>query len=299
MVLFFKSLPRLYKNAFRDLHRHFSMAFSCAVSICVSLLIALLLVVSATNVSQFTKNIEGEIAIQVSLSPTVSLTQREEIQSTLQTIEGIDSVVFSDKQQELDHLIQENGDVFRQYEGDKNPLYDVFVLEMNNPENIEKVSKKIQKIEGVVGVEYGGNTISNLVNVFKGVRYTSAAVVAFMIVVSLFLIRSSMKAAIRMRSEEIAIMRQVGAYNWFISTPFMIEGMTIGFWGALGPSLLVGIGYPLLYNGMGGVFLSEMFHLVNPFPFVLWLVLAIFVAGIFVGMLGSYLAVRKYLRWTR
>lgn len=299
MVLFFKSLPRLYKNAFRDLHRHFSMAFSCAISISISLLIALMLVVSAANVSQFTKNIEGEIVIQVSLSPTVTSEQKREIQTSLQNLNGIESIDFSNKDEELDHLIQENGDVFRQYEGDKNPLYDVFVLEMKNPENIEKISERIQKIEGVVGVEYGGNTISNLVNVFKGVRYTSVAVVAFMIVVSLFLIRSSMKAAIRMRSEEIAIMRQVGAYNWFISTPFMIEGLTIGFWGALGPSLLVGIGYPILYKVMGGVFLSEMFHLVRPFPFVLWLILIIFAIGICVGMLGSYLAVRKYLRWTR
>ena len=299
MVLFFKSLPRLHKNAFRDLHRHFSMAFSCAISISISLLIALLLIVSAVNATQFTKSIEGEIAIQVSLSPTLTQKQKEEIQTSLRAFEGIDSIHYSNKDEELDQLIQENGDVFRQYEGDKNPLYDVFVLEMNQPENIEQLSKKIEKIDGVVGVEYGGNTIANLVNVFKGVRYTSVAVVVFMIVVSLFLIRSSMKAAIRMRSEEIAIMRQVGAYNWFISTPFMIEGITIGFWGALGPSLLVGIGYPLLYNMMGGVFLSEMFDLVAPFPFVLWLIVAIFAAGICVGMLGSYLAVRKYLRWTR
>ena len=299
MVLFFKSLPRLYKNAVRDLRRHFSMAFSSAVSISISLLIAILLIVSAFNITQFTKSIESEIVIQVSLLPTITQQQKDEIQNSIQALDEFDSITFSDKEQELERLIQDNGDIFRQYEGDKNPLYDVFILEMENPENIKTIAKEIEKLDGVANVEYGGSTISKLVNVFKGLRFGSTLVVVFMIAVSLFLIRSSMKAAIRMRMEEITIMRQVGAYNWFISTPFMIEGMTIGFWGALGPGLLVGIGYPVLYNVMNGAFLSEMFQLIPPFPFVLWVVLGVFASGMIVGMMGSYLAVRKYLRWTR
>ena len=299
MRLFLKSLPRLYKNAFKDLHRHFSMAFSSAVSISISLLIAVLLIVSAFNVTQFTTHIENEFVVQVSLLPTSTENQKEQILMNLESMKSVSKVTFSDKDQELDRLIEENGDIFRQYEGDKNPLYDVFIVELKNPDEINKVSKKIEKMEGVANVEYGGSTISKLVSVFKGLRVGSTIIVGFMIAVSLFLIRSSMKAAIRMRMEEIMIMRQVGAYNWYISMPFMIEGMTIGFWGAFGPALLVGIGYPVLFKLMNGTFLSEMFPLIAPYPFVLWVLLGLFASGMLVGVLGSYLAVRKYLRWTR
>ena len=299
MGLFLKSLPRLYKNAFKDLHRHFSMAFSSAVSISISLLIAILMIVSAVNVTQFTANIENEFVIQVSVLPSITRSEKSEIESRLDEFEGIKNITFSDKEQELDRLIEENGDIFRQYEGEKNPLYDVYLVEMDNPDEIKETAKKMEKIEGVVDVEYGGSTIAKLVSLFKGLRIGSAVIVVFMIALSLFLIRNSMKSAIRMRMEEIMIMRQVGAYNWYISMPFMIEGMTIGFWGALGPALLIGIGYPVLFKMMNGAFLSEMLPMIEPFPFVLWLVAGLFAAGIIVGIAGSYLAVRKYLRWTR
>ena len=108
-----------------------------------------------------------------------------------------------------------------------------------------------------------------------------------MVLIAVFLIRNTIKMTILVRKDEIAIMRTVGAYNWYISFPFVLEGIFIGFWGALGPVLICIFGYTGLY------------HVLKPYPFVLWTSGGILLIGMVVGMLGSYLAVRKYLRWTR
>ena len=104
---------------------------------------------------------------------------------------------------------------------------------------------------------------------------------------------------IQARQEEIAIMRNVGASNWYVRTPFVIEGMYIGILGAIIPVLLIMGGYYFVYEAFGGVFLSSMFVMVDFWPFAGYVGLLILLIGIAVGMVGSSLAVGKYLRWKR
>ena len=79
-----------------------------------------------------------------------------------------------------------------------------------------------------------------------------------MVLIAVFLIRNTIKMTILVRKDEIAIMRTVGAYNWYISLPFVLEGIFIGFWGALGPVLICIFGYTGLYHVMNGMFFSDM-----------------------------------------
>ncbi len=300
MLLFIKSIPRLYRSARKDLARHFSMAFSSSLSIGIALLIAALLVITAANVSSFTDSVESELVIQASINPTVSEEGKTQLYEQISRIDNIQSIEYSSKEQELDELIAENGDIFSQYaqEG-RNPLYDVYVIVVKDPAQIEKVSEQVAKLNGISGVNYGGSAIDKLVSLFSGLRRYGSLFVVGMIFLAIFLIRNTIKMTIHVRQEEIAIMRQVGAYNWYISTPFVIEGMMIGAWGAFIPALIAGIGYPLMYNAMHGIFISGLFQLIPPVPFLIWTILGMFGIGILTGMLGSYLAVRKFVRWIR
>ncbi|WP_304647699.1 permease-like cell division protein FtsX, partial [uncultured Dubosiella sp.] len=300
MLLFLKSIPRLYRSARKDLSRHFPMAFSSALSIGIALLIAMLLVVVAANINRFTNSIEEELVIQASISPTLAESSKESLREQIAQIDGIESVQFSSKEEELDKLIQENGDVFSRYaEEGRNPLYDIYIIEVRDPEHIDEISAAVEEIPGINAVNYGGGAITKLVSIFQVLRRYGSVLVLFMILLAIFLIRNTIKMTIHVRKDEIAIMRQVGAYNWYITTPFVLEGMVIGAWGALIPALLVGIGYPLFYQGMHGVFISDLFQLLAPFPFVVWIVLGLFAIGLGTGMIGSFLAVRKYVRWIR
>ncbi len=300
MLLFIKSLPRMVRSASKDISRHFSTAFSSSLSIAIALLIATFMTVMAASIDQFTKNIESEFVVQVSLLPTVTEEQRQVLTDELSSMKGAGRVTYSTKDQELDELIAQNGEIFSQYAGeDRNPLLDVLTVHLENAQQVEAVSKEAAKLDGVASVSYGGSMISKMVDVFDAVRTGGWLLVGFMIILAVYLTRISVKMTIHTRQEEIAIMRQVGAYNWYITTPFVFEGLIIGFWGALVPGLLVLLGYPALYNLLGGVLLSDMFVLISPWPFAAYVTAGVFGIGLLTGALGSWLAVRKYLRWYR
>ncbi len=300
MLLFIKSLPRMVRSASKDISRHFSTAFSSSLSIAIALLIATFMTVMAASIDQFTKNIESEFVVQVSLLPTVTEEQRQVLTDELSSMKGAGHVTYSTKDQELDELIAQNGEIFSQYAGeDRNPLLDVLTVHLENAQQMEAVSKEAAKLDGVASVSYGGSMISKMVDVFDAARTGGWLLVGFMIILAVYLTRISVKMTIHTRQEEIAIMRQVGAYNWYITTPFVFEGLIIGFWGALVPGLLVLLGYPALYNLLGGVLLSDMFVLISPWPFAAFVTAGVFGIGLLTGALGSWLAVRKYLRWYR
>jgi len=300
MLLLIKSLPRMVRSASKDISRHFSTAFSSSLSIAIALLIATFMTVMAASIDQFTKNIESEFVVQVSLLPTVTEEQRQVLTDELSSMKGAGHVTYSTKDQELDELIAQNGEIFSQYAGeDRNPLLDVLTVHLENAQQVEAVSKEATKLDGVASVSYGGSMISKMVDVFDAARTGGWLLVGFMIILAVYLTRISVKMTIHTRQEEIAIMRQVGAYNWYITTPFVFEGLIIGFWGALVPGLLVLLGYPALYNLLGGVLLSDMFVLISPWPFAAYVTAGVFGIGLLTGALGSWLAVRKYLRWYR
>lgn len=300
MLLFFKSLPRLVRSANKDMHRHFSMTFSSIVSIGIALLMALFIFVIYMNVGGFTDQIESEFMIQVSLNPTLEEDGIDELSNSISSLASVKKVTYSSKEDELNALIKENGAMFKQYKGeDKNPLYNVLNVELKDNSKISAVTKKISKMDGVVEATYGGSAISTMVQLFKNIRIWGSVFVGLMVFIAVFLIRNTIKMTILVRKDEIAIMRTVGAYNWYISFPFVLEGIFIGFWGALGPILICVFGYTGLYHVMNGMFFSDMMSMLNPYPFILYTALGILFMGMIVGMFGSYLAVRKYLRWTR
>ena len=300
MLLFFKSLPRLVRSANKDMHRHFSMTFSSIVSIGIALLMALFIFVIYMNVGGFTDQIESEFMIQVSLNPMLEEDEIDELSNSISSLASVKKVTYSSKEDELNALIKENGAMFKQYKGeDKNPLYNVLNVELKDNSKISAVTKKISKMDGVVEATYGGSAISTMVQLFKNIRIWGSVFVGLMVFIAVFLIRNTIKMTILVRKDEIAIMRTVGAYNWYISFPFVLEGIFIGFWGALGPILICVFGYTGLYHVMNGMFFSDMMSMLNPYPFILYTALGILFMGMIVGMFGSYLAVRKYLRWTR
>ena len=300
MLLFFKSLPSLVRSANKDMHRHFSMTFSSIVSIGIALLMALFIFVIYMNVGGFTDQIESEFMIQVSLNPALEEDEIDELSNSISSLASVKKVTYSSKEDELNALIKENGAMFKQYKGeDKNPLYNVLNVELKDNSKISAVTKKISKMDGVVEATYGGSAISTMVQLFKNIRIWGSVFVGLMVFIAVFLIRNTIKMTILVRKDEIAIMRTVGAYNWYISFPFVLEGIFIGFWGALGPILICVFGYTGLYHVMNGMFFSDMMSMLNPYPFILYTALGILFMGMIVGMFGSYLAVRKYLRWTR
>ena len=288
-------------DAWRNLIRHISLTVSSVIAVTVTLLIVGVLVVIAGNISDFTDNIESDFQIQATISPGFSEDKEiAELQAQIEQLDHVESCTFSSKEDELQELIAENGEMFRYYEGeDRNPLYDVFRIELDDNRQIDAVSEALNQMDGIVEATYGGDEITVMVSVFEALRSGGAVFVVFLAILALLSIQNTIRMTIQARNTEIAIMRSVGASNWYIRGPFILEGMYIGVLGSIIPIVLISCGYYALYQAFDGVLLSSMFVMKPMWPFIFGVCLILLLGGILVGMAGSFLAVGKYLRWKR
>lgn len=300
MIQFIKSLPFHFKSAFKNVFRHFPMSFSAisAVTVTLTLLSAFLLI--AGNIAAFTQNVEAEIRIHVVCDETIeNYTQIEEVKSKLEALPYVKRVEISSKENELEMMIKEKGEEFAMFRGQKNPLHNGYFVYLNDANQIDAVTDSIYQIEGIENAVYGGESVVNMVEFFKTIRGMEVIIVIILTALTAFLISSSIKMTIYARTTEIGIMRNVGATNWFIKTPFVIEGMIIGIAGAIVPALLTVYGYSYFYHNVGGKIITDLFKLLPLYPFTRYICFVLFGAGILVGVLGSFISTTKYLRWKR
>lgn len=297
MNRFIKSLPKHFFTACISLHRHMAMTISSISAILVTMLLMGILLLAGGNIDAFTKNVENEVKIHVSID---SLTKDDEIKTLekeISSIPQVKHVAFSSSEDELNTLIEHNGAVFSRYK-DRNPMPNVFEVEVYKAEDVQTVAKKIASLNGIEKADYGGSSIENLIAVFEVIRNTGVAVIAVLGVLTIFLITHTIRMSIYTRKIEISIMRNVGAENWYICMPFVFEGMMIGFVGAIIPAVISIFAYSSIFEMLNGYFVSDMFVL-KPVAFSYGIAGVLVLAGILVGMFGSFLATRKYLRWRR
>ncbi len=305
MIQFFKSLPYHIKAAFKSIFRHMALSISAASAVTVTLVLVATFMLVALNISNFTRNIEDSVKIHVKIEQTYEDDEIAALGNQIHQIDGVSNVQYSDKDSEMDaflEYIQETGGTpsfYESYRGENNPLRDAFIIEVDEPENIEQIAEEIRALDGVETAEYGGASAKTMLDAFDSIRAGGAIFIIALSVLAMFLISNTIKMTIYARMEEISIMRNVGAANWFIKTPFMIEGMVIGLAGAILPILFTIFGYNALYNMIDGVLFTEMFALYPTIPFTLQVSGILALMGMLVGLFGSFFSVNKYLRWKR
>lgn len=143
---------------------------------------------------------------------------------------------------------------------------------------------------------YGGSSTNKLVDILESVRNGGAIFVVALIVVALFMIANTIKITITSRSTEISIMRMVGASNWYIRIPFMLEGIFIGLIGSIVPLLILVYGYKFAYVTMTSMMSSNLITFMSPYPLVWQLGALLALLGAVVGLIGSFFSVRKFLK---
>lgn len=151
-------------------------------------------------------------------------------------------------------------------------------------------------MDNVSVVRYGEGMVDKMVAAFSSIEKVTYGVVIALVLVTVFLIINTIKLTISARKREIGIMRLVGASNFTIKTPFIIEGMILGMFGSIVPIGFSTYGYMVFYNHFDGHLYSELIKLLLPEPFIYQVSLIVLGVGILVGMIGSAQAVRKYLK---
>lgn len=303
MIKFFRSIPNHVKTAFQSLTRHGAMTFSSVSAVMITLTLLMVFILIAGNISNFTVSIEKSLMIHSTIDGSLNEEGIEELQRRVENLDHVVKVTFSSKDEELENYMSSMDEaskkLYETYEGDGNPLLNAFQIEVDAGENMEVVYQKLQNIEGIQDSDYGGDTANLIVKTMDGLRIGGGIFVAALGVLAVFLISNTIKSAIYSRKSEISIMRNVGATNGYIKFPFMIEGMFIGILGAILPILITCFGYRYLYETMNGIFLIPMFQLQTVEPFIWYVSLILLGTGMIVGVMGSFFAVNKYLKWKR
>mgnify|MGYP001852753594 FL=1 len=296
---FFRMLRRSIRDAFKSVFRNFSLSLASISCITITLIIVAVSIIVTFNVQNFTKEMEKDLTIVVFLDTDTTEEEVEEIRDKLESMSNVESLTYQSKASVKEEMSQENevfNEVMSTWDDEDNPLKDTFQVKVKVVERISNTAKNIEKIDKVSSVKYGEGMVDNLIEAFEAAQNVSYGMVIALILVTVFLIINTIKLTIFSRKREISIMRLVGASNFTIKTPFIIEGMVLGLLGSIIPILIVCFGYIALYNHFDGYLYSRMITLIEPEPFIYMVSGIVLVIGIIVGMIGSASAVRKYLK---
>ncbi|WP_080145518.1 permease-like cell division protein FtsX [Marinilactibacillus piezotolerans] len=292
----FRTVKRHIAESFRSIIRNGWMTLAAISAVAVTLLLVGSFIALLMNVNKLASDIENDVSIRVHVDLAAEEADREALQESLEGLENVESVEFSSREEELDNVIGSYGDAFGLFDGDNNPLYDVFVVNTTTPEQTAEVAQQAETLDYVAEVNYGGSDADRLFKVMGTVRNVGVVIIVALVFTAVFLIANTIRITIFSRRTEIEIMKLVGATNWFIRWPFLIEGALIGLIGALIPVSIISYvylrGFDTIMNYLSGTY----FALLPPNPFLILLVAALLSIGVIIGSLGSAMSIRKFLK---
>lgn len=297
----FRILGRNVRDAFKSVIRNFSLSIASITCITITLLLVSITIIISYNVNKFTKDIEKDLTVVVFVKKDVSNEDSENIKNKLEAIDNVEvsSIKYYTKEDVKNQMMEES-DTFKavlpQYDETNNPLLNMYELKVIEIREISKTVDKLQKLPEVSSVKYGEGMVDKLVGVFDVIKKASLVIVAALIIVTAFLISNTIKLTIFSRRNEIEIMRLVGTSNAVIRLPFLFEGLFLGIIGSIIPILATIYGYFIIFDNSKGKLVYDLVKLAKPSEFIFYLAIALVVLGGVVGMLGSYRAVRKYLK---
>ena len=297
----FHRFVRHVKEGFLGVRRHIGMALSSASAVTITLLLVGLFLLLSANLAVLSKDIEDSISLVALLNRDVTAeAEISSISDKIHAVHGVAEVDYRTKDQEFDFYNEQYPDMaeFSDLYRDSNPFHDAFLITVTDGGVLKDVKNEIAQIRGIESVMDGGDQTYVLIDILKNVRIVGGVLVLSLCVLAVYLIYNTIKITISSRSDEIWIMRNVGATNGYIRAPFLVEGVIIAVIGSIIPVAAAVGSYLYLYNATGGV-LAGVLRMIPPFPFLYYVCLILLGIAVVVGFLGSYISVCKGLRLRR
>lgn len=290
---------RPIKEGFIGFFRHFSVSLSSVAVVTFTMLFLGMILIVTDNINTMTKTIETGIEVWVPVKTTHE-NKVEEIHQQLQADPNILEVRYIPKDEALAQYIEENQtDAYNFLIGEENPMLDAFIIQVQSGEVLNEVVSKLEAADWPNEVRDGGEATSILLSTMESIRFGGTIFVIALLILAIFLISNTIKLSIHSRQDEIEIMSIVGATNSFIRSPFLIEGLLIGFVGSIIPILVVIFGYNYLINRDISATMFSVISLNPVYPLVQNIALILLGTSLIVGLIGSYISVTRHLRWTR
>ncbi|HWR38627.1 MAG TPA: permease-like cell division protein FtsX [Patescibacteria group bacterium] len=283
------------KEAFSSLKHNALMSVASVSTVALSLLILGVFLVMVLNLNHMASALESQIQVTAYLQDGMSDRDMREIGTRISNMPGVSQVLFVDKETAMtrfkDRLGQQQG--LLSALGDTNPLPNAFEIKLERPEQVKPTAQAISQLKGVENTKYGQEVIEQLFQLTKMIRVFGLVLIIFLALAALFIISNTIRITVFARRKEIGIMKYVGATDWFIRWPFLIEGMVLGFFGALLAVLALIESYSLFTER---VYESLAFlPLIPKYPFLTIISVALLIVGTAIGALGSTISLRRFM----
>ena len=291
------SLKYLTHEGFRNVwvNRLMSLASVTVLMACLIIMGAGIMIYF--NINNVVDKVQSQNVVMVYVADDASEDETTQIGTSLKGISNVESCEFVPKEVAFQEQIQSMGGDAALFEGfDEIPLPDAYKVTVKDLSQFENTVSQIKQINKVDSVRENSDLASKLLSLRHAVSIVSVGLVIMLFLVALFIISNTIRITMFSRKLEISIMKAVGATNWFIRWPFMIEGMILGtISGIVSLGVLWG-----LYAVAEKVFAQTLsligFSLV-PFSGYWSQILLVFVAiGLFTGGFGSLVSMAKYLK---
>lgn len=283
-------------ESFKSLKRNKTISIAAAATVAATLFILGLSLVVMLNVKQGVLEVQSKVEVKVILKDSITTKQKKAIEDKINSVAGIVSLHYETKKEAVtkfkDQLGEQNKSLVDGLEKD-NPLPNSYIVKVKTPEIVSEVVKSIDNMPGIEVIKDGRGVVDKIIKITSTIRWIGIVILIILVGVSLFLIGNTIKITVYSRRREIGIMKYIGATDWFIRWPFIIEGMIIGVIGAFISDIVLYYLYRIMYAKFSSSLV--LMQLVSP-QYVYTNILALFIlCGILIGSLGSILSMRKFL----
>lgn len=294
-----KGLFNSWGEAFKSLYRNKWISIASIGVVAVTLLMLGVFLVVRMNLEQITQGIKEQVEITLDIDDFATEDERSELRSALAANSAIAEFKYASKEESMRRLAEEMklGDLGDSYlEPGENPLPDSYKIRPVVPERVSELARELEGYPAAGAVRYGDSEF--IENLFDAVHILQIIGVTLMIalgITAVFLIAHTIRLTVFIRRREIMIMKYVGATNWFIRWPFIMEGLTIGLIGAIIPLGIINLVYQ---SSMDWVVAENLLFidLVQLTDIRVELFKYLLPIGCGLGVLGSLLSMDRFLR---
>lgn len=284
------------KEVYTSFKRNIWMTLASIFTVVLSLFILGFFSIVILNLNKMADTLESQVQISVYLKDDLSQEEIDETKETLSKIEGLQDIKFTTCEEAMKNFKERLGDQQFLLDAldDTNPLPNSFSLTVTSPQQVKTIADTAAALDSVESASYSQDIINHLFNLTHLIRLIGVTLIILLTGAAIFIISNTIRLTVFARRKEIAIMKYVGATDWFIRWPFLLEGICLGF---IGGGLATIFLY-IVYNQVTQEIYEAMafFPLIPQHPFIDYISLAILVAGIIIGALGSTISLKRFLK---
>lgn len=293
----FDSVKYSFKDAVKSIVRNKTLSIASMATVAATLFILGAITLVVANVDKAVTQLGSMVEARIYLDNDITDSEKKAIEAKINEVEGINSIVYESQEEALENikgqLNDTTGELTAGFEED-NPFPASYTVNVKKPEIIDNVVAAIKDMDGIEEIKDARSLIEKISNLTNSVKI--GAVIGFIvfILISLFLIGNTIKITVFTRKREIGIMKYVGATDWFIRWPLIIEGMILGLVGAIIAGIVLSLGYFVVTRNLSlDLFGFTMIPVTYMWKVVIW---ELFACGLFIGAVGSVISMRKFLK---